>query len=523
MEEPDPQSAMPKNPIKHDATQKQLRGSSLLLIGRFLSLGINFATQVLMVRYLSKADFGAWSYALSVITLFQAFACLGLDRSISRFVPIYHEKREYEKLFGTIALALSTIAITAVFSIVAVRLSPELIARMIDDKNEPVFLLLVLIFMVPVAALDNILVGLFAAFAKPSAIFFRKHLLGPSLKLAVVLLLIHLQTSVLFLAYGYLVASGLGVLIYSWVLVSLLREQGLFQRFRLGKITIPANEIFAFTLPLLTSELVVTLMHTADALLLGYYHGISDVASYRVILPASNFNHMVMTSFSLLYTPLAARLFAKKDYLGINELYWRTAIWMGVLTFPLFALTFSMAKPVTLFLYGERYAQSYVFLQLLSLGYYFNVAMGFNGLTLKVLGKVRYVVIINFTAVAVNVLLDFLLIPRFGALGAAIATSGAMISHNILKQTGLRLASGISIFDWQYLNHYLLIVFSALGLLVVQYLSDAAIYFDFALVALVSLVVLFVSRKKLKIEETFPELRKLPFVRLLLSTRQYMR
>jgi len=44
---------------KADATQKQLRGSSLLLIGRFLSLGINFAAQVLMARYLPKSGFGA--------------------------------------------------------------------------------------------------------------------------------------------------------------------------------------------------------------------------------------------------------------------------------------------------------------------------------------------------------------------------------------------------------------------------------------------------------------------------------
>ncbi len=501
---------------KGDTTRKQLRGSSLLLTGRFLSLALNFAAQVLMVRYLSKTDYGAWAYALAVVTMFEAFATIGLDRSITRFVPIYHEKHEYQKLFGTIALVLGAIVLTGVLSIAAVHLSPELIAGLINDKNQPVFLLLILIFLVPVVALDNILIGLFAAFAKPSAIFFRKHVLGPGLKLAVVLLLIYFKASVLFLAYGYLCASAIGVLIYSWVLIALLRRQGLFHHFDLSKITIPAKEIFSFTIPLLTSELVSVVMHSADTLLLGYYHGTTDVASYRVILPATNFNSMVMTSFSLLYTPLAARLFAKKDYAAINELYWRTAIWMGVLTFPIFALTFSMAKPLTLFLYGVRYEQSYLFLQLLSLAYFFNVALGFNGLTLKVLGKIRYVVIINLTAVVINLILDLLLIPRFGALGAAIATAGAMISHNILKQAGLRLASGISIFDWQYLSYYLLIVISALGLLAVQYISTNA-YFDFALVAVVSLIVLFVSRKKLKIDETFPELLKLPFMRLLFS------
>ena len=44
------------------ATRQQIRGSSLLLTGRLLSLAVNFATQVLIVRYLSKTDFGAFAH-----------------------------------------------------------------------------------------------------------------------------------------------------------------------------------------------------------------------------------------------------------------------------------------------------------------------------------------------------------------------------------------------------------------------------------------------------------------------------
>jgi len=41
---------------EHDATRKQIRGSSLFLAGRFLSMGINFSAQALMVRYLAAAE-----------------------------------------------------------------------------------------------------------------------------------------------------------------------------------------------------------------------------------------------------------------------------------------------------------------------------------------------------------------------------------------------------------------------------------------------------------------------------------
>ena len=96
---------------KIDATKKQIRGSSLLLLGRFISIGLNFATQVMMVRYLSTTDYGSWGYALALVNFFEVFSTLGLKRSISRFIPIYHENEEYEKLFGTIALVFMTIVI----------------------------------------------------------------------------------------------------------------------------------------------------------------------------------------------------------------------------------------------------------------------------------------------------------------------------------------------------------------------------------------------------------------------------
>ena len=65
-------------PGAHEATRKQIRGSSLLLGGRFISLGINFAIQIMIVRYLSKADYGAWAYVISLVSLGVSVATFGL-------------------------------------------------------------------------------------------------------------------------------------------------------------------------------------------------------------------------------------------------------------------------------------------------------------------------------------------------------------------------------------------------------------------------------------------------------------
>jgi O-antigen/teichoic acid export membrane protein len=500
---------------KEDITRKQLRGSSLLLAGRLLGMGINFATQVLLVRYLSTADYGAWAYVLSVVAFCRTFASLGLQRAVPRFVPIYHEKHEYGRLFGTLLLVAGTIVLTSVVAIIGIYATPETISRFLSDERQPILLLAILVFLVPVEALDELFVALFASFASARAIFFRKHILGPGLKLIVVILLVVWQSQVTFLAYGYLTASTFGVLLYSGMLMRLLHRQRLLQHFQFQALQVPFKEIMAFTIPVFTTDLVSVVMSSVDVWLLGYFHNTTEVAFFRVVVPAADMNTLVMMSFSLLFTPAAARLFARGDYGGINRLYWQTAVWMAVLTFPIFAMTFSMAQPLTVFLYGMRYEQSGIIVALLSVGYYFNVALGFNGLTIRVLGKTRYIVIINVLAMVTNMVVNLLLIPPYGALGAAIGTTGTMIIHNIFKQTGLRLASGLSIFDRDYLPFYLLIAGSALGLFIIQLFIPSSIYVAVLLTGFVSLFVFAMSKKYLRISESFPELLKVPPLRII--------
>jgi O-antigen/teichoic acid export membrane protein len=129
----------------------------------------------------------------------------------------------------------------------------------------------------------------------------------------------------------------------------------------------------------------------------------------------------------------------------------------------------------------------------------------------------RYIVTINIVAVIVNVGINLLLIPKYGALGAAIGTTGTMIVHNIFKQAGLRLASGISVFDRHYLPFYLIIAGSAVALFLITLVFAENIYIAVPLVALASIFVIRMCKDKLKVEETFPELLKLPLMKWLLK------
>lgn len=501
-------------PGEKDAARLHIRGSSLLLCGQCLSLSINFAAQVLVVRYFSTRDYGALAFGLGIASLFQIVTLLGLNEAIARFVPIYQQNHQYEKLLGTILLTTGVVILSGVAIILAVH-GP--LSNFLTHEKLAIRLLSILIFLVPIDAADTLLDALFASFAGTRDIFFRKYLLGPGLKFGVVLFLIWRSSSIVFLAYGYLLASAAGVLAYIWMLLRLLEGQGILKQFKSLRIQIPTSEVLSFVLPGLSSTLATASIASINIFLLGHLRSMPEVAFYRAVVPAAQLNGLVMASFSLLYIPSAARLFAKEDYAGFNKLYWQTAAWMSVVSFPIFAVTFSLSRPLTVLLFGIRYEQSGAVLALLSLGSYFNTALGFNLQTLKVLGRMRYIVIVSALGVLVDVAACLFLIPRYGALGAGIATAVALVSLNLLLQAGLLPTPNFKALDRHYFSVYLAIAFGASGLLLIQMFWSLSLYFAVPLAACISLLVLTVAKKKLNILETFPELLGLPFSRLILT------
>lgn len=498
-----------------DASRRQIRGSSLLLAGRMLSLVVNFATQVLIVRYLSKTDFAAFAYGLSIVTLGESVAVLGLDKAISRFLPIYEERRQYDKLFGTLLMvAGSVLSVGLAFVLLAFGLHGFAGGQLGSDA-QALTVILILICMSPIQALDDILMGTFAVFSKPRAIFFRRYVLAPGLRLAAIVLIVLSGNGVSQLALGYVIAGGVGVALYIVMLMQTLRADRLLAHLHVRSLSFPAREVYGFALPLITVDLLFVVMNTTNVWMLERFGSAADVADYRVVQPAARMNLLVMTSFALLFTPLASRLFARGDREAVRELYWRTAAWIAVFSFPIFALTFASAHQLTVALFGGRYAASAPIMSLLALGYYFNAALGFNGLTLRVYGLVRYIVLISVAAAVANVSVNLLLIPPYGAIGAGAGTCATLVLHNVLKQAGLRKGTGIGVFDGEHARVYGMIVLTALALVGVTALLHPGPIAAVGLVAVASTVLLVLTRDTLRVGDMFPELLRIPVVRRL--------
>jgi O-antigen/teichoic acid export membrane protein len=501
-------------------TAKLIRGSSLLLFGRGLSLTLGIVVQVIIVRYLSKSQFGALAYALSLVTLGETISTFGLDRAVTRFLPIYEERGEYGKLQGTILLVVTSILGLGLALIVVGFALHVVFGTGVLGDAQTFSLLVILIALVPIRALDNVMMGMFAVFSRPGAIFFRKYLLEPAIEILIVVLLVHRNAPVGFLAKGYVFGAVIGVAVYTWMLFRMLSERGLLKRFRAVRLEIPFREVFGFTLPLLTSDLLYAVMGSTDAIILGHARGDTAVGAFRVVQPAARMNQFVMLSFTLLFTPVAARVFARNDKEGLRHAYGQTAVWMAILGFPIFLLTFSLAGPVTTSLFEQRYASSSVVLALLSLGYFVSTVSGFNGLTLKVVGKLKAIVVINVLALILNLILNLILIPMYGAVGAAVGTTATLLIHNLMKQFAVSMVTGVRVFERGRRALYATMAAGTLVVLAIQVVAKPPLFVGLAIAGVISLIVLAQGRHHLEIDATFPELMRFRVVRAFLGVKE---
>jgi O-antigen/teichoic acid export membrane protein len=500
------------------AVRRHIRGSTLLLVGRSISLALNFAVQILTVRYLAKTDYGAFAYAIGVTSLVTMAVQFGLGKAAARLVPIYYEQGNHPRAFGHITLVAVTIWGLGLTVVLMLHAFQALIGRSLVTDPQSLSLLLILIALPPLEASDSVLQPLVAVFASPRAIFLKRQVLSPALKLATVLLVILTTGSVYLLAYGYVLGTLVGECYYVATLVRRWRRAGLLQYLRPGRLELPVRELFGFALPFLSSEILLVLRGSLAVVLLGQFWRTADVAEFRAVLPVSGLNTLVFECFGLLFVPVASRMFARRDVAGIRDLYWQTSVWIAVLTFPIFIATCSLAEPLTVALFGPSYSSAGTVLAILAVGEFINAAVGFNAATLRVHGTIRIIVTNDVIAALLAILLSLFLIPRYGTVGAALSVTATLVIQNALNTLGLWLTrTGIHVLEWRVARVYVTLLLATLGLLVFEWLVAAPASVRAALAAVVSLVVIRLTAKSLRAEATFPELLRIGLVRRVLT------
>jgi O-antigen/teichoic acid export membrane protein len=500
--------------VPEQMSRRQIRGSGLLLAGRGLSTGLKFLAELLIVRYLATEAYGSWTYALAAVVFLRVIATLGLNRAVVRFLPVHLERGERGEFFGVMAFVLGLLLLSTGLTVAAFYAFPDVVARLAGAApDQPLDVLFIIILLVPIDALDDFLTGILAAFADARTLFVRRYLLSPGLRIAVALTLVLFAADVRLLAYGYLIAGVVGLVYYAWIVYQGIRARGLLQKSVLSEVRLPARRVLSYTFPVMAADGCQILLMTIGPLMLGYFSGMSAVAMFRVVIPLVTLIQLVRQTFVVLFEPAASRLDARGDKEGLETFYWRAALWVAVLTFPAFAVSFAMAEPMTVLLFGERYRAAGPILSFLALGAFVESLVGFNASTLRMIGRLRWLNAVSVLAALVSVVLHLVLIRSWGAFGAGIATGLSWAIYALMAQVALWKASGVTPFDTRYTVPYLTMLGCTIWLAGLRIaFPDAVVLLAGSVLASVA-VVLTAARRRLSITETFPELARFRIVR----------
>ena len=476
---------------------------------------ISMVTQVVLVRNLAKAEYGAFAYGLSIADAMVFVVGLGQSQALNRFLTIYDERGQTGRFRGAIVLASGTaLAVGGLLAALAWSSRSVLEGTLVDDPTA-VSVLLVFLLLTPLGALDRIGVAILAVMARARDIAFRKHLMVPVLRLVAAASLVPLGFSVVRLAQAYVVIGVFGIITYVGLIAATLRRTGRWERFWSGRLDLPVRELYGFALPLLTTELLVLSINAGSSIVLGLVEGTEEVAEYRAVFPAARLNQLAIFTFTTLFIPLAARHFARNDDAGMRESYRTTALWLGVLGLPIFLMTGPFASGTTGLLFGSEYADAAPVMAILSGGYYLSTVLGFNAHTLQAYGRLRPLVAANAVAFVLNLGLTVILGARFGAVGVAVSNGVALAVHNGINQWSLRRLLGPTLSSRPSRTVLTAIAASIVACSLVA-ATGPPVVVAVAVALVASVVTLRVSRSHLVVLETFPEAAKIPGMKSLL-------
>ena len=140
--------------------------------------------------------------------------------------------------------------------------------------------------------------------------------------------------------------------------------------------------------------------------------------------------------------PRLAEALAVGDRRTANHLYQTATGWLVLVTWPINLLVIQLA-PLYLRLFGDDYTAGQNVVVVLASAMLVATGCGMVDMVLAMAGRTSWNLVNVLIALAVTISLDVLLIPAYGALGAAIGLACSMVANNLLPLVQVGRSAGL--------------------------------------------------------------------------------
>ncbi len=380
-----------------------ITNTSWLLFEKILRLGVSFIITVWVARYLGPTMFGKLSYVQAVVGIVQAIAPLGLIGLVVREVVQSPEKKQ--EILGTtfnirlFSGLLSYITVCVVFYFFD------------KDRVELVYLIGLLIIL---QSFDTIKLYFESTIRSKYTVLATTiaFLISSVLKVVFILLELPLIAFAWSIAIELTLASGL-------LIIFLSREVHItsFLSFNWNR----AKNLLAMSWPLILSSMASIIYIKVDQIMLQHFIGDNAVGQYSMAAKLSEVWYFVPTAIVASFFPSMINLKRNDNKLYLTRL-------QNVLDL-LFSMAMGLAILVSIFsgfvtnqILGPSYNEAGL---ILSIHIWTGIFVFMRALLSKWLineGLLKFSLISHLSGAIINVALNFVIIPIYGGVGAAVAT-----------------------------------------------------------------------------------------------------
>ncbi len=385
-------------------------------------------TGIVLARGLGVEGYGAYAYAISLLTVLLIFAKLGMPILVVREVAANQARHDWSLLRGIIVWSAKVVLTSsALIMVVAGIVLWQLETGMSSAMRGTLFYALLLL---PCAALTALVLAILQGLQKVVQSQFIELLFRPALLLLGVLLLVSvlphacLSQNVMAIQLGsYIIALGLAIVfLFKYLPKPVCTAYPKFH----------ARKWFMSAIPLTLIGGAGIINNQADILMLGYFATPTEVGVYRVAVLGSGLVAFGLHVVNTIIAPQISRLYTLDDHAGLQRLISRSARVALLVALPIVLIIIFAGNKIVSLLFGREFIGSYIPLVILASGQLVNSLTGSVGFLLNMTGYERYVARTMLFTAGLNIFLNFILIPPFGIIGAAGASAVSQALWNII-------------------------------------------------------------------------------------------
>lgn len=439
------------------------RRSTLVLVLTITGRVLNFGVQVALSNLLGLAGFGTFTFCGTVLTFLGA-ACLGgFSQTTVRYVAMSRSADQPADVRNVLRLALTFMGFLTLVCMAALYVFRDQIANGLLSKPEFAPYTIWIIVALPGMVVMGWVGFALRAFRDVKSEALVRHNLKPVLLIAAVLIAWPLVEFDLSWALIALTLSVTGTAIFGMIKL----------RHHVRRQPVPTGspyrnrEMLRFAMPIWLSRFSSLIMGQADRLLIGALSSLSQVGIYHSAYRVADFQKLTAGAFVPAFSTAVAEANSRNDHQALIEYYRMAVRWTLLVNLPIAMACWLFATPI-LRLFGHEFVTGTTVLSIIAFSSLINAGAGPAGLFLQMMGRERIEMIALTCSAILVVGLNVLLIPAYGAAGAACGSGLAVICLNVTRVLALRRILHLFPFTPLTLRLLLVAALSALATCLVQ-------------------------------------------------------